>query len=93
LSAYATNYITNSCFWYTNDVWTGTGNTTSSPAFVDFAGRDFRLSPSSSCLNTGTNLGWMLDGVDLDGLKRIRYGIVDIGAYEMIKDATVYRFK
>lgn len=93
LSSFATNYVTNSCFWNTNDVWTGTGNTTSSPAFADFAGRDFRLSPASPCLNGGTNLDWMADSIDLDKARRIRYGSVDMGAYEMIKSAAVYRFR
>jgi len=93
LSAYATNYITNSCFWNTNEVWTGTGNITNSPAFVDYSGHDFRLSPSSPCLNDGINQSWMTNAADLDGAKRIRYGIVDMGAFEIIKDATVYRFR
>ena len=93
LSSFATNYITNSCFWDTNAVWTGTGNTTNSPAFADFAGRNFRLSPLSPCLNTGTNDAWMEGSVDLDSNRRIRYGSVDMGAYEMIKSSTIYRFR
>ncbi|MFA7159974.1 MAG: right-handed parallel beta-helix repeat-containing protein [Kiritimatiellia bacterium] len=84
---------TNSCTYPTNAyVLAGTGNITSPPAFVNFAGQDFRLSLNSPCLNTGTNLGWTLNAKDLDGKQRIRYGRVDMGAYELIYDGTIYRF-
>jgi len=84
---------TNSCTYPTNAyVLAGTGNITSPPAFVNFAGQDFRLSLNSPCLNTGTNLGWTLNATDLDGKQRIRYGRADMGAYELIYDGTIYRF-
>ena len=40
--------------------------------------------PGSPCINTGTNRDWMTNASDLDKRKRIRYGVVDIGAYERI---------
>jgi len=93
--------ITNSCFTtnglnyaYRFDLLApGKGNTTNSPMFVNFAGEDFRLRPDSPCFNTGTNQEWMRGAVDLDGRKRLMYGTVDMGAYERLQDATVYRFR
>jgi hypothetical protein len=88
-----TNNIMNSCF-RTNGldgVILGSGNVTSPPAFVNFGGCDFHLSIRSHCLNAGTNMAWMADTPDLDGKSRIRYGTVDMGAYEMIYDGTIYR--
>jgi hypothetical protein len=85
---------TNTCTYPTNAyVLAGTGNITSPPAFVNFSGQDYRLSLQSPCLNAGTNLGWMAGAMDLDGKKRIRYGTVDMGAYEMIYDGTIYKFR
>jgi len=60
----------------------GTGNITNNPVLKDLAGGDYRLRMTSPCINTGTNQSWMTNAVDLDGNARIRYGIVDMGAYE-----------
>jgi len=93
--------MTNSCF-LTNGLSfveifnlyaPGKGNFTNDPGFVNFAGEDFRLRTDSPCFNAGTNQDWMSNSVDLDGRKRLRYGAVDIGAYETIYDATLYRFR
>jgi hypothetical protein len=92
---YKNSYIS-SCWYPTNGVSpeiTEIGNITSPVGFVDFAGQDFRLCSDSPAVNAGTNLDWMADLTDLDGHKRVRYGTVDAGAYEMIKDATLYRFR
>jgi hypothetical protein len=60
----------------------GIGNITNNPAFdAPFMG-SYRLSPSSPCLNGGTNLAWMADASDLDGRPRVLGRNVDMGAYE-----------
>jgi len=88
-----TNQAFNCCFYKISGDVFGTGNITSCPPdFVDFNSQNFRLKNTSPCLNTGSNLDWMTDAVDLDGMKRVRYGIVDMGAYEYIHDATIYMF-
>jgi hypothetical protein len=93
--------ITNSCF-LTNSLSfatnfnlyaAGKGNITNNPRFVNFANEDFRLRYDSPCLNTGTNDDWMTNSADLDGRARVRYGTVDMGAYELTYDGTVYMVK
>jgi hypothetical protein len=90
-------YFTNSWIVSTSVVngVNGVGNITNGidPAFIGVEDKDFRLTPSSPCFNTGTNQDWMINTDDLDGRKRIRYGSVDIGAYELINDATIYKFR
>ena len=53
------------------------------PLFVDVADNNLRLSPSSPAINAGINDS-IPAGIttDLDGNQRIRYGTVDMGAYE-----------
>ncbi|MBI3985482.1 MAG: right-handed parallel beta-helix repeat-containing protein, partial [Lentisphaerae bacterium] len=68
----------------------GVGNITNEPQFVslgtgdraDPVPVDFRLQPTSPCINTGTNQPWMTNAGDLDGKPRIICGVVDMGAYE-----------
>jgi hypothetical protein len=73
----------------------GFGNTTNHPRFADFSAGDFRLTGSSPCRDTGTNAFWeelfneyqfrTLEGKgDLDGTDRVKNGIVDMGAYELL---------
>jgi hypothetical protein len=73
----------------------GVGNITNGvdPRFINSAAQDYHFTDSSPCFNAGTNQDWMYNSSDLDGRKRIRYGSVDMGAYETLKDATIYRFK
>jgi len=54
------------------------------PLFADIANNDFRLLPCSPAVNAGNNLIVDTLGIltDLDGNPRIRFGTVDIGAYE-----------
>ena len=87
--------ITNSCMDLTNFPANvhSSGCITSSPQVVNFAGGNYRLSANSPCVNAGTNqTSWMTTGVDLDGRTRIRYGRVDMGAYECIYEGTIFRF-
>lgn len=60
----------------------GAGNRTGAPGFTAAAAGDFTLSSRSQCLNAGTNLVWMAQGIDLAGQPRIRNRVPDIGAYE-----------
>ncbi len=66
-----------------------TNNVESAPNFVDIGG-NYHLSSGSPCINTGTNQSWMTNKFDLDGRMRIRYGTVDMGAYEFINAGTIY---
>ena len=60
----------------------GTSPITNDPLFV--AVGDYRLQPTSPCINTGTNLPWMVGATDLDGNPRIADAVADIGAYEYV---------
>jgi len=71
----------------------GTGNITNAPLLADTNIANYRLSVNSPCINAGTNQAWMIDSFDLDGKTRIRYGRVDIGAYEYINKGTLYKFR
>lgn len=58
------------------------GNITDNPLFEGSGADPYRLSRDSPCLNKGTNQAWMANALDLAGEMRIRYGRVDMGAYE-----------
>jgi len=75
-----------------NPGFTGTSVIVTNPQFADFAGGNFRLAGNSPCINSGSNEPWMTNSIDLDGRTRIRYGKVDMGAYEVIRDGTGYGF-
>ncbi len=58
------------------------------PRFVNPSAGNWRLRADSPCVNAGTNRVWMT--LDLDGNPRIRYGDVDLGAYEAVRRGLVY---
>ena len=61
----------------------GTGCTTSYPKFEAASKGNYRLKPSSPCINAGLNQSWMAAATDLDGNARIyREKTVDMGCYE-----------
>ena len=60
----------------------GTNNITNEPQFVNAAAGDYRLLPSSPCIDRGINQDWMYEETDLAGHPRILNGAVDMGAYE-----------
>ena len=68
-------------------------NIFSDPGFVDFQQGNYRLNANSHCFNTGTYRDWMNGARDLDGQKRIQYGIVDMGAYERINAGAIFGFR
>ena len=81
---------------YTCGASYGEGNTVSDPQFVDPDGADnkpdtyednnYRLKPTSPCVDTGTNEPWMRGAFDQDRNNRVFKGTlsvtVDMGAYE-----------
>jgi hypothetical protein len=79
------------------------GNLPDYPMFVapgvgyglSLAGGDYRLAQGSPCINTGTNLPWMADAVDLDGHVRIdRFsGLVDMGCYEHMPQGIIFNLR
>ena len=71
--------------------YTGGNSITDLPAFVDFEGRNFRLSADSPCINAGTNLTWTAEGLDLDRKPRRDriFDQTDIGAYEYVYAGTI----
>ncbi len=91
-----TVYFTNTCTAPASNGW-AVGNIVANPLFVDTATFNYRLSVRSPCINAGTNLSWMSDGSarskDLDGMQRLRYWTVDMGAYEHIRSGTIYGFR
>lgn len=83
----------NSCFYPTNvaNLIVDASNTEADPRFVDLEARNFRLTQSSPCVNTGMNQPWMIGAKDLDGAPRIDRlsGKVDMGCYEYVYPGTI----
>jgi len=89
-------YLTNSCSFPSNEYTSaGTGNITNPPTFVDFAGKNFRLTPASPCANAGLNQDWMAESLDLDRHSRIDKfsGTVDMGAYEYLPRGIMFKVR
>ena len=59
------------------------GGVVADPRFVDPTGGDFRILPSSPCLDAGTNLAPVMPVLDIDGEPRIAQGAIDIGVDEL----------
>ena len=60
----------------------GTNAVAGPPLWIDAAAGDFRLQPSSPCLDAGTNQPWMSVARDLEGYPRQSETVADLGAYE-----------
>jgi hypothetical protein len=61
--------------------YSGTGNITNAPLFLDVTNGNLRLQSNSACINAGNNAG-VSGTTDLDGNPRIAGEVVDLGAYE-----------
>lgn len=81
------------CIYYGNNlgVYDGAGGAwrnyayncfSADPKFVDLEGGDFRLLPTSPCIDAGNNSYAASDDTDVAGKPRINGSTVDIGAYE-----------
>lgn len=62
----------------------GTGNITQDPQFVNAGSANYRLRPTSPCIDAGANQPWMTTTIDLDHHPRIRCGVVDMGVFEFV---------
>lgn len=62
--------------------YTGTGNITADPQFVNPAVGNYRLQATSPCLNTGSAAAPGLPATDFDGGPRLLGNAPDMGAYE-----------
>ena len=63
----------------------GVGNIGADPRFVDGTNgnyRNYRLAPTSPCIDAGVNEPWMVGATDLDGNPRIFNETVDLGAWD-----------
>jgi hypothetical protein len=69
----------------------GPGNLTNEPMFVDPVNGNFRLLPTSPCINAGAN-AYTPAGLDLDANPRISGGTVDVGAYEFQNPASTISY-
>jgi hypothetical protein len=87
-------YATNNCSSTALGAY-GPGNITASPQFVDYPNGDFRLSPTSPCINAGFNLPWMDGFRDLDDRTRkdIFSGVVDMGCYEYLPRGVMFKVR
>lgn len=59
----------------------GLGSIALDPLFIDLAGRNLNLQPTSPCINAGNN-AYVACGMDLNGNPRVKGGTVDTGAFE-----------
>jgi hypothetical protein len=60
----------------------GVGIVTNAPRFIDPTAGDYRLMPTSPCIEAGTNMDWMYGATDIEGNPRIINRRADIGACE-----------
>jgi hypothetical protein len=83
---FTTNFYAYTCAQFTTHALLPTqGNIMTDPKFANFTAGDFQLAKHSPCINTATNLPWMVGAVDLAGNPRLDVyhgGRADMGAFE-----------
>jgi len=92
---YGTNYYNDgaemvyeySCAWPI--ITNGAGNISGIPLFVSPISNNWRLQPTSLCINAGTN-AYAPTPFDLDGNPRIVGGRVDMGCYEVVPEPCLF---
>jgi hypothetical protein len=67
---------------YSGNIDGYTGLVIADPAFKNGLSGDYRLSSASPCVNTGTNLTFSVNDLDLAGKRRVNKKIIDMGCYE-----------
>ncbi len=68
---------------------TGTAMLTNDPLFIAVGMGDYHVQSDSPCVNSGSNLPWMVTATDLDGNPRIAMLRVDMGCYEVVPEPLV----
>lgn len=63
--------------------WSGTGNITAAPLFVNAAAGNFMIATNSPCKNAGISRAWMAGAQDYFGDSRLSGTAPDMGAYEL----------
>ncbi len=93
-TAGGTSFWTNCCTSLTN-YFSGSGNTTNAPVYVNFDECNYRLPGDSFLVNAGMPREWMGASTDLDGHRRIdrMSGLPDIGCYEFIPQGAIFNFR
>ena len=60
----------------------GEGNMNTDPGFMSLQDADYRLFPTSACVNSGVHSTWADGAFDLDGEPRTSGSEIDVGCYE-----------
>ncbi len=71
----------------------GANNQSNNPLFADAAAGDFRLNPLSPCVDAGFVQSWMTNAFDYGGRRRIINERVDMGAYELLPQGTLFKMR
>lgn len=89
--SYGGNFSQRNVIWYNPQTKANaplsSGGTWADPKFVNWAGKNYRLTSSSAAINKGAPISGM-PAVDLDGKKRTVGSSMDLGAYEFQGTAT-----
>ncbi len=76
-------YLESAGYTCTTPAWSGTGNITAEPKFVNAPAGNFMIATNSPCKNAGTAMPWTAGAQDLYGDSRSSGTKPDMGAYEV----------